>query len=265
MGIGIAHIVPVTAALGTLEATQIGLFTVGGASLATGLAVAVALRLAETLAILVGLACLATAPGAAPERLTSRCCRRSPRVLFAVGWLPVFVLRSERFHARRARRRPRSGARCGTPPLAIAAHVTLAEVALHDACARPEARRSMVGTPPGDRHARVSRRVGVLDARAPHPRRLRPSPRSRRPTADARHPWTLRRRPPPARARHGDPRARPRRRGRDAAHLDELRAWWSSRWRGAVVQDEQELYATFGDAYAAYAATTTSRLIPFVW
>jgi uncharacterized protein (TIRG00374 family) len=64
MGIGIAHIVPVTAALGTLEATQIGLFTVGGASLATGLAVAVALRLAETLAILVGLACLATAPGA---------------------------------------------------------------------------------------------------------------------------------------------------------------------------------------------------------
>ena len=49
--------------LGTLEATQVGLFTVGGASLATGLAVAVALRMAETLAILVGLACLATASG----------------------------------------------------------------------------------------------------------------------------------------------------------------------------------------------------------
>lgn len=63
MGIGIAHAVPVTAALGTLEATQLGLFTVGGQPLATGLAVAVALRLAETLAILVGLACLATAPG----------------------------------------------------------------------------------------------------------------------------------------------------------------------------------------------------------
>jgi uncharacterized protein (TIRG00374 family) len=63
MGIGIAHVVPVSAALGTLEATQVGLFTVGGASLATGLAVAVALRLAETLAILVGLACLASAPG----------------------------------------------------------------------------------------------------------------------------------------------------------------------------------------------------------
>jgi len=63
IGIGIAHVVPVTAALGTLEATQVGLFTVGGQALATGLVVAVALRLAETLAILVGLACLATAPG----------------------------------------------------------------------------------------------------------------------------------------------------------------------------------------------------------
>jgi uncharacterized protein (TIRG00374 family) len=63
IGIGIAHAVPVTAALGTLEATQIGLFTVGGEPLATGLAVAVAIRLAETLWILVGLACLATAPG----------------------------------------------------------------------------------------------------------------------------------------------------------------------------------------------------------
>jgi uncharacterized protein (TIRG00374 family) len=62
IGIGIAHAVPVTAALGTLEATQVGLFTVGGAPLATGLAVAVAIRLAETLAILTGLACLATAP-----------------------------------------------------------------------------------------------------------------------------------------------------------------------------------------------------------
>ena len=63
IGIGMAHAVPVTAALGTLEATQIGLFTVGGEPLATGLAVAVAIRLAETLWTLVGLACLATAPG----------------------------------------------------------------------------------------------------------------------------------------------------------------------------------------------------------
>ncbi len=65
MGIGVAHAVPVTAALGTLEATQVGLFTVSGQPLATALGVAVALRLAETLAILTGLACLATAPGRA--------------------------------------------------------------------------------------------------------------------------------------------------------------------------------------------------------
>ncbi len=63
MGIGIAHAVPVTAALGTLEATQIGLFAVGGEPLATGLGVAVALRLAETFWILAGLVCLAFAPG----------------------------------------------------------------------------------------------------------------------------------------------------------------------------------------------------------
>ncbi|MCC6847561.1 MAG: flippase-like domain-containing protein [Deltaproteobacteria bacterium] len=63
MGIGIAHAVPVTASLGTLEATQVGLFTIGGEPLAIGLAAAAAIRLAETAAIVAGLACLATAPG----------------------------------------------------------------------------------------------------------------------------------------------------------------------------------------------------------
>jgi len=64
VGIGVAHAVPVTAALGTLEATQVGLFTMGGEPLATGVAVALILRLAETVWILVGLACLAARPGA---------------------------------------------------------------------------------------------------------------------------------------------------------------------------------------------------------
>jgi protein-S-isoprenylcysteine O-methyltransferase Ste14 len=31
------------------------------------------------------------------------------------------------------------------------------------------------------------------------------------------------------------------------------------------VQDEPELRATFGAAYASYAAATPSRLVPFVW
>ncbi len=68
LGIGVAHAVPVTAALGTLEATQVGLFTVSGEPLATGLAVAMATRFAETIAILIGLVCLATAPSSATRR-----------------------------------------------------------------------------------------------------------------------------------------------------------------------------------------------------
>jgi hypothetical protein len=68
----VAHAVPVTAALGALEATQVGLVTVSGQPLATGLAVAMATRSAETTAILVGLVCLATAPSSAARR-ANRC------------------------------------------------------------------------------------------------------------------------------------------------------------------------------------------------
>ncbi len=60
-GIGVARVVPVSAALGALEATQVGIFTLGGRTLALGLAVGLVLRVAETFWILVGLACLATA------------------------------------------------------------------------------------------------------------------------------------------------------------------------------------------------------------
>ncbi len=61
MGIGFARAVPVSAALGSLEATQVGIFTLGGRSLADGLAVGLVLRIAETFWILTGLACLALA------------------------------------------------------------------------------------------------------------------------------------------------------------------------------------------------------------
>jgi len=60
-GIGVARAVPVSAALGSLEATQVGIFTLGGRTLGLGLAVGLVLRVAETFWILVGLACLATA------------------------------------------------------------------------------------------------------------------------------------------------------------------------------------------------------------
>jgi uncharacterized protein (TIRG00374 family) len=61
IGIGIARVIPVSAALGSLEATQVGIFTLGGRTLALGLAVGLVLRLAETFWILAGLACLAAA------------------------------------------------------------------------------------------------------------------------------------------------------------------------------------------------------------
>jgi hypothetical protein len=78
MGIGLARAVPVSAALGSLEATQVGIFTLGGRTLALGLAVGLVLRFAETFWILVGLACLATASrprsptAAAPEAAGGR-------------------------------------------------------------------------------------------------------------------------------------------------------------------------------------------------
>jgi uncharacterized protein (TIRG00374 family) len=69
VGIGVARVVPVTAALGSLEATQVGIFALGGHTLALGLTVGLALRLAETLWILAGLACLAAETAArAPVR-----------------------------------------------------------------------------------------------------------------------------------------------------------------------------------------------------
>ncbi len=61
LGIGVARVVPVSAALGSLEATQVGIFMLGGRTLALGLAVGLVLRIAETFWILLGLACLATA------------------------------------------------------------------------------------------------------------------------------------------------------------------------------------------------------------
>lgn len=61
VGIGVARVVPVAAALGSLEAAQVGVFALGGRTAALGLTVGLVLRLAETLWILIGLACLAAA------------------------------------------------------------------------------------------------------------------------------------------------------------------------------------------------------------
>lgn len=67
IGIGVARVIPVSAALGSLEATQVGIFTLGGRTLALGLAVGLVLRIAETFWILTGLACLASASRLRPS------------------------------------------------------------------------------------------------------------------------------------------------------------------------------------------------------
>ncbi|MGH7897898.1 MAG: lysylphosphatidylglycerol synthase transmembrane domain-containing protein [Candidatus Binatia bacterium] len=56
LGMGIAQIVPMPAAVGTLEAIQIGVLTLAGGDAPLGLAVGLIIRLRETLWIVVGLA-----------------------------------------------------------------------------------------------------------------------------------------------------------------------------------------------------------------
>lgn len=56
VGMGIAQLLPVPAAVGSLEATEVGVLTLAGAAAPLGLAVGLLVRLRETLWIVVGLA-----------------------------------------------------------------------------------------------------------------------------------------------------------------------------------------------------------------
>jgi uncharacterized membrane protein YbhN (UPF0104 family) len=56
VGMGVAQLVPVPAAVGSLEATEVGIVKLAGGEAALGLAVALIVRLRETLWIVVGLA-----------------------------------------------------------------------------------------------------------------------------------------------------------------------------------------------------------------
>jgi uncharacterized membrane protein YbhN (UPF0104 family) len=58
VGMGVAQLAPIPAALGSLEATQVGVLTLAGGAAPLGLAVGLLVRLRETLWILVGLAVL---------------------------------------------------------------------------------------------------------------------------------------------------------------------------------------------------------------
>jgi uncharacterized membrane protein YbhN (UPF0104 family) len=58
VGMGVAQLLPIPAALGSLEATEVGVVALAGGSASLGLAVGLLVRLRETLWILVGLATL---------------------------------------------------------------------------------------------------------------------------------------------------------------------------------------------------------------
>ncbi|MCC6847560.1 MAG: hypothetical protein IT294_03595 [Deltaproteobacteria bacterium] len=179
--------------------------------------------------------------------------------LFAVGWLPVFALRSERFRERRRRAGPDERRAMWNAVLAISVHVTLAELALARAepAALPAARlvTAMLVFVVGlafwtlGRHTLVGR-GRFLDPSTPPPALV-----THGPFAVVRHPLAL---------------------GTVILALGPALAaatplTWVS-FAAAVIamarrclQDEAELRAVFGGAWEDYAAATTHRMLPFVW
>lgn len=180
-------------------------------------------------------------------------------VLFAAGWLPVFLLRSERFLARRAHAEPDERRAMWNAVLAVAVHVTLAELALvgADPTTLPAPRLViamlvfLIGLAFWTlaRHALVAR-GRFLDPAAPPPVLVTDGP-----FAVVRHPLAL---------------------GTvilalgPAVAAATLLTWASfatvvAAMARRCVQDETELSATFGAAYDAYAAETPHRMLPLLW
>ncbi|MEB2283578.1 MAG: hypothetical protein B6D46_15025 [Polyangiaceae bacterium UTPRO1] len=180
-------------------------------------------------------------------------------VLFAAGWLPVFVFRSERFHARRRHAEPGERRAMWNAVLAIAVHVTLAELAIAgadpDALAPAHLAIGMLIFLVGLAFWALGRRTlaaagGVRDPAAPPSALV-----TQGPFAVVRHPLAL---------------------GVVVLALGPAVAaaaplTWVSFATVVIamarrcLQDEAELRAVFGAGYDAYAAATPSRLLPFVW
>ena len=178
-------------------------------------------------------------------------------VVFALGWIPVFVLRSERFTERRAVAGDGERRAMMNAVLAVTVHVVLCELALRDTDPPTPAVRLVTGVlvfVVGLAFWLLARRTlvaygRVLDPAAPPPELVTTGP-----FAIVRHPLAL---------------------GVVIMALGPALAaatglTWAS-FAAVVVamarrcwDDERELAAVFGDAYARYAATTP-RLIPFVW
>ncbi len=185
--------------------------------------------------------------------------RTAALVLFAAGWLPVFVLRSERFAERRAHAEPDERRAMWNAVLAVAVHVTLAELALVAAApgALPASRLviGMLIFAVGLAFWMLARHTLVAYGRLIDPALPPPVLVTHGPFAIVRHPLAL---------------------GVVILALGPaVAAATPLTWVGFVavvvalarrcLQDESELRVTFGGAHDDYAATTTSRLIPFVW
>jgi protein-S-isoprenylcysteine O-methyltransferase Ste14 len=179
-------------------------------------------------------------------------------VIFTFGWIPVFVLRSERFHARRAVATSDGRRAMWNAVAAITVHVTLAEVALTYATAEIPAVRLALGLAifaVGLAFWALARHTLVAYGRVLDPTVAPPALITTGPFAIVRHPLAL---------------------GMVILALGPALAaattlTWASFATVVVAlarrcrQDEDELYETFGDAYAQYADITTARLIPLLW
>jgi protein-S-isoprenylcysteine O-methyltransferase Ste14 len=178
-------------------------------------------------------------------------------LVFALGWIPVFVLRSERFGERRAVAGDGERRSMLNAVLAVTVHVVLCELALRADGPPPPTTRLVIAVlvfAVGLAFWLLARRTLVAYGRMLDPAETPPALVTTGPFAIVRHPLAL---------------------GIVILALGPaLAAATALTWASFVAvaaamarrcwDDERELYATFGDAYERYAAAT-SRLIPFVW
>ena len=179
-------------------------------------------------------------------------------LLFAVAWIPVVLLRDGRSPQRRTEPAPDERRSAWNAALAVVVHVTLAALALRDAGADAAPVRLVTGilvALVGLAFWTLAWQALAADGLRRDPTAPTPALVTHGPFAIVRHPLAL---------------------GMAILALGPAVAaatalTWAS--FAAVVaalarramQDEVELRATFGTAYATYAEATRNRLIPFVW
>jgi protein-S-isoprenylcysteine O-methyltransferase Ste14 len=178
-------------------------------------------------------------------------------LVFAVGWLPVFLLRSERFSERRAVASEPERRAMWNVVAAVTVHVVLAELALRaDGPPRPTLRLviGMLVFATGLAFWMLARRTLVAYGRRLDPAAAPTTLVTTGPFAIVRHPLAL---------------------GVVILALGPaLAASTGLTWASFAIvvvamarrchDEEAELSAIFGDAYERYAGRTP-RLIPFVW